>query len=1097
MVELQCVSKSLSGLSICRARLLPAKLTSARRSDLRPIAAFLDRKSMITHIVASNLTPSKFKEFAVYKVAKPEWLVDSLAEGRLLNWQRYSLHAVGAAGSSAQADKAPMAVAQPSLFGMGLKRPDVPETPARAAKTVTFAPSTTEGQMTTDSAVANQPDERVRQQTAADFYGVGPPTSKPTTPGKQVQQPATSEPGSGAAQAWCSEYLPTHQVDRSALMNDRQWMLENTSLGGAAYVKSYFLKSRLHYLSTWKEELKALVAELQPAASIPKNRKLEGTPKDNRTILHADFDAFFVSAGLTTRPDLRGKAVAVCHGSAKDAAGSTSEIASCSYEARAFGIKSGMSLGKARELCPEIQTIPFEFDKYKQISHKFYAILQKYSETLQAVSIDEALIEVVLPTATALLDPALELAEKIRTEVREATGCEVSVGIGHNILLAKLANRKAKPAGAFHLVPSEVDAFLAPLEVRDLPGIGWSTEQKLARQGVNTVGDLRKLTRSQMMRFLGEQNGRKFGSYSRGIDPTELAVGKVRQSVSAEVNYGIRFTMDKEPVQAFMAGLSEEVATRLRAQGLKAKSITLKIKSRHPDSAVDTPKFLGHGVAIDTSDTTKLHAATDQSSVIEEAVMKMLTKMNFAPPELRGIGIQLQKFEKDGRPVDTAGLERGQGRLSFGPKAVMTDKRPPPAETSPDVSETESDAQQGKQGDGQSSKTTTRTVTPPLEPLPAPLQPRSPTKPPPRPPKRDLDVLVLDDSDSEGVDDPESPIPGPVAEAALPPAPLQPLPPAPRPMVGIRKAAQPAAPIIPRMFTKAIRKRVPLSPSQISDADLKHYGVGIDYFRGVGREEQEAILAAAQAGKGPPPKRTKSMSAPLSPTKNRAGPTDGRLQLGGVTKPGVAGGRQKSKTPVPVMARIGPIPVITLPEPTPPTSPTTITDEQLKKYGIADAEMFRALPRSLQLEELERRKKFQVKADKRSRAVAAVVPVLEFPIRDTPKFQKAAVATDAVRGLLAGWFDASVRSAPPAKDLDYLGRYCEKLAVKGGDLSKVVDVLGYWRMLMEDSWGTEVEIGRGVKGGTVAREWWKGYGGVRERVGEFVKRERGKVLKGL
>lgn len=1039
---------------------------------------------MITHIVASTLTPSKMKEFAVYKVAKPEWLVDSLAEGRLLNWQRYSLHAVGRAGSSTEVERAPMVTAQTSLFGMGLKRPDVPETPAKTTKAVTFASTSTEEQPAAEAVVANEPLERPKHQTAAAFYAVDQTAAKSVNAASKATTPVTTDVVGGAAQAWCSEYLPTHQVDRTALMNDRQWMLENTSLGGAAYVKSYFLKSRLHYLSTWKEEFKALVAELQPAAVVPRNRKLIGNEDDNRTILHADFDAFFVAVGLTARPDLRGKPVAVCHGSAKDAAGSTSEIASCSYEARAFGIKGGMSLGRARELCPEIQTMPFEFDKYKQISHQFYAILQKYSETLQAVSIDEALLEVTLPKATPLLDPALDLAEKIRNEVRAATGCEVSVGIGHNILLAKLANRKAKPAGAFHLVPEQVDVFLAPLHVRDLPGIGWSTEQKLERQGIITVGDLRKVNKSDLTRFVGEQNGRKFGSYARGLDPTELAVGKVRQSVSAEVNYGIRFTMDQAPVKAFMAGLSDEVATRLRAQGLKAKTVILKVKSRHPDSPVDTPKFLGHGIAVDTSETTKLHLATDDSADIEKAVMKMLTKMNFAPPELRGIGIQLREFEKDGRPVDMGNLERGQGRLSFGPKAVVPVKRPPPAEISPDVSETESDALQGKAGDGPVSKANSRTITPPLDLESAPVQPRSPTKPPPGPPKRDLDVLVLNDSDSEGVDDPESPIPGPVEEPILPPA--------PQPAAVTRKAAQPAAPVIPRMFSKAVRKRVPLSPSQISDADLRHYGVGIAYFRGVGREEQEDILAAAQAGKGPPPKKARQTSAPLSPSKARGGSRqpDGRLQLGGVTKPGVVGVRQKSKTPVPAVAKAIPVPVLVLPEPTPPTSPSSITDEQLKTYGIADAEVFRALPRFLQLEELDQRKKFRVKADKRARAVAAVVPVVDVPIKHSSKFQQA-LSTDAVRERIAGWVDLA-QGGPPQADLDQLAKWMEKMAVRGGDLSRVVDVMAYWRMVCEEQWGKE-----GQKGGTLARRWWEGYARVKERVTDFVKRERGKVLKGL
>ena len=1069
-----------------------AKLSACLR--VMVVAAFLDRKSMVSHIVASTLTPAKLKEFAAYKVAKPEWLVDSLAEGRLLSWQRYSLHAVRHPAPSGQAaDTTPMVTAQPSLFGMGLKRPQVSDTLAKASRPPVAGPSSFRAQASAPAGVANMGESHApKQQTAATFYAVAEAASGPVSPTKKSQLPETTDSSEmAAAQAWCSEYLPTHQLDRSALMNDKQWLLENTSLGGAAYVKNYFKKSRLHHLSTWKEELKALVAELQPTAVVPKNRVLKGTDEDKRTILHADFDAFFVAAGLIARPDLRGRPVAVCHGTAKEAAGSTSEIASCSYEARAFGVKGGMSLGKARELCPEIQTIPFEFDTYKTISHQFYAILQKYSDTLQAVSIDEALMEVSLPRKTGLLDPALDLAEKIRNEVRAATGCELSVGIGHNILLAKLANRKAKPAGACHILPAQVDAHLGPLQVRDLPGIGWNTEDKLARQGIITVGDLRKLGKNDLRRFLGEANGKKFGSYARGIDPRELEVGKARQSVSAEVNYGIRFTTDTEPVQAFLSALSEEVATRLRTQGLKSRMVTLKIKSRHPDSPIDTPKFLGHGFAIDTADSTRLHAATDQSAAILQAVRKMLHKMNLAPPELRGIGIQLQKLEKDGRPVDAANLERGQARLSFGLKVAAPPKRPAPADVSPDVSETETNGHPGKHTVGQDGKTVTRTITPPLDPATVQALPCSPTKPPPRPLKRDLDVIVLDDSDSEGVDDPESPIPAPFLADA--PAAMAP-PPAPK-AAGIHRPAQPAAPVVPRMFTKQVRKRVPLSPSQVSDADLKHYGIGISYFRRLDRDEQQDVLGAAQAIKGPPPKRERQAPPPSSPVKARGSQPDGRLQLGGVTKPGVAGARHKSKTPMPApgMAKAQPIPVITLPEPTPPTSPTTITDDQLKKLGIVDAEVFRALPRAFQLEELETRKKLQVKADRRKKTTPASVPLLNVAIRDTPKFQHA-TSTEAIRGHLDRWFDASKASSPPQQDLDRLGKFLEKLAAKGGDLSKVVDVLGYFRMLCEDSWGREGDVG---KGGTAGRRWWEGYARLRERVAGFVKRERGKVLRGL
>jgi DNA repair protein REV1 len=144
-------------------------------------------------------------------------------------------------------------------------------------------------------------------------------------------------------------------------------------------------------------------------------------------------------------------------------------------------------------------------------------------------------------------DPALDLAHRIRAEIFAATGCPASIGISHNTLLARLASRKAKPANAFHLTPDLVPSFLDPLSVDDLPGIGWSTRSKLEEDlKVTTVGGLLKVRQSELVRVLGEKQGRKFADFARGVDDRELDVGKARQSVSTEVNYGIRFENNEQ-----------------------------------------------------------------------------------------------------------------------------------------------------------------------------------------------------------------------------------------------------------------------------------------------------------------------------------------------------------------------------------------------------------------------------------------------------------------------------------------------------------------------------------------------------------------------
>lgn len=150
----------------------------------------------------------------------------------------------------------------------------------------------------------------------------------------------------------------------------------------------------------------------------------------------------------------------------------------------------------------------------------------------------EVAIDASSPSAST---DAVNLANRIRDEVRDATGCEASIGISHNILLARLASRKAKPAGTYHLLPAAVPALLNDLPVKSLPGVGWSTEQKLNELGVTTVGGLLRVPKSQLRDAIGPKNGDKFAEFAKGVDPRELETQKPRQSVSAEVNYAIRF----------------------------------------------------------------------------------------------------------------------------------------------------------------------------------------------------------------------------------------------------------------------------------------------------------------------------------------------------------------------------------------------------------------------------------------------------------------------------------------------------------------------------------------------------------------------------
>ncbi|KAG6877399.1 hypothetical protein C0992_010042 [Termitomyces sp. T32_za158] len=332
---------------------------------------------------------------------------------------------------------------------------------------------------------------------------------------------------------------------------------------------------------------------------------------------------------------------------------------------------------------------------YKKLSLKFYTILMKHADDLQAVSVDEALIDVSsvvlqLRAKTSeddvAVDPAKDFAEVIRAQVRQATGCEVSIGISHNILLARLATRRAKPAASYHLIPEEVQQFLAPLSINDLHGFGSSAKQKAQEKlGVTTLGDLMDKSKAVLCDALGKLTGETLYNALRGVDEKKLESDKPRKSVSCEINYGIRFENGQQ-AEAFIYQMAKEVAKRLDDIGMAGRSITLKIMKRDPKAPVEPPKFLGHGACDLYNKQISLigpgGGATSDERVIGEHAYRVLRSFNFDPKELRGIGIQIQKLEKP--PSGGTTVERGM--LPF--RRILSPKkptRPPPPVPPPEV----------------------------------------------------------------------------------------------------------------------------------------------------------------------------------------------------------------------------------------------------------------------------------------------------------------------------------------------------------------------------------------------------------------------------
>jgi DNA repair protein REV1 len=389
--------------------------------------------------------------------------------------------------------------------------------------------------------------------------------------------------------------------------------------------------------------------------------------------MHVDFDSFFAAVSLKKHPQYVDKPAVVAHGN-----GSGSEIASCNYPARKYGIKNGMWMKRAQELCPEVKILPYDFPGYEAASRLFYDSILSTGGIVQSVSIDEALIDIsAICIAEGGTDgvkrsegsnyreqsKADELAQALRDEVLAKTGCAVSVGIGGNILLAKVALRKAKPAGQYHLKPEDVLDFMGQLEVQSLPGIAWSIGGKLEEIGIKLVKDIRECSRERLINTLGPKTGEKVWDYSRGIDRVEVGEGVVRKSVSAEVNWGVRFE-NQEQVDEFMQGLCGELNKRLLKERVKGKQLTMKVMRRAADAPLDPPKHLGHGKCDTFNKSIQLGVATNDAAALTKDAIAMMRSFNFSPGELRGIGVQMQKLEPM-KSVAEGQAEGSQRRLQF------------------------------------------------------------------------------------------------------------------------------------------------------------------------------------------------------------------------------------------------------------------------------------------------------------------------------------------------------------------------------------------------------------------------------------------------
>ena len=286
------------------------------------------------------------------------------------------------------------------------------------------------------------------------------------------------------------------------------------------------------------------------------------------TILHADLDAFYASVEQLLDPTLSGQPIAVGGG----------VVLAASYEARAHGVRGGMSSWRARQLCPSIEFVSGHFHEYQRLGDAVMAVFYDFTPLVERISIDEGFLDVA--GAVHLFGSPRSIAVSIRERVRDEIGLPVSVGVARTKHLAKVASQVAKPDGLVVVEPEDERAFLDPLPVGLIWGVGRVTEEILHQAGIDTIGQLSATDSSILEHLVGKASGAKLGSLSVNIDPRRVGRPEGAKSVGAQSALGPRLPTPGL-VRETLGYLADRVAARLRAANQAGKTITVRVRFAH------------------------------------------------------------------------------------------------------------------------------------------------------------------------------------------------------------------------------------------------------------------------------------------------------------------------------------------------------------------------------------------------------------------------------------------------------------------------------------------------------------------------------------
>jgi DNA polymerase IV len=283
------------------------------------------------------------------------------------------------------------------------------------------------------------------------------------------------------------------------------------------------------------------------------------------TILHADLDAFYASVEQLLDPSLRGKPVAVGGG----------VVLAASYEARAFGVRGGMSGRRACELCPQLIFVGGHFDDYRRLGDAAIRVIGDFTPLVERISIDEAFADVA--GCTALFGPPVEIARTIRRRVRAELGLAISVGVARTKHLAKIASQVAKPDGLVVVDPGSELAFLHDLPVELMWGVGPATKERLAEIGVRTIGQLARTPGSSLQPLLGPAATKKLAALAWNRDPREIVTRRRARSAGAQSAIG-RKRAEERVLRPTLRHLADRIGTRLRAKSLSGRTVTVRVR---------------------------------------------------------------------------------------------------------------------------------------------------------------------------------------------------------------------------------------------------------------------------------------------------------------------------------------------------------------------------------------------------------------------------------------------------------------------------------------------------------------------------------------